>query len=169
VVKYIWTVASAKRWIDDMNSIKEALKSGMIEIIRSGGAWFTTRKDKFVKIGFSEPDNCYFARECFFKEDTLEGGAYSFGTDWFDISFHGKYIDIYVDPDTFKQWPVSYSAGRGTSYDRSEEPSGQAERMLKFCKRADREALLGITDAYEISGTNFDHIISVVGDKQEQL
>ena len=82
----------------DIMSKKEALKSEMIERIRSGGAWFTTRKDKYVKIGFSEADNCYFARECFFKDDALEGGAYSFGTDWFDISFHGKYIDIYVDP-----------------------------------------------------------------------
>ena len=144
-------------------SRKEALKSEMIEKIRSGGAWFTTRKDKYVKIGFSEADNCYFARECFFKEGTLEGGAYSFGTDWFDISFHGKYIDIYVDPDTFRQWPVSYSTEQGTVYDKSEDASGEAERMLKFCKRADREALLGIADAYEISGTNFDHIISVKG------
>ena len=152
---------------EEMSNKKEALKSEMTERIRSGGAWFTTRKDKYVKIGFSEMDNCYFARECFFKDDALEGGAYSFGTDWFDISFHGKYIDIYVDPDTFRQWPVSYSAGRGTVYDKSEEPSGQAERMLKFCKRADKEALLGITDAYEIDGTNFDHIISVIGDVAE--
>lgn len=148
----------------DIMSKKEALKSEMIERIRSGGAWFTTRKDKYVKIGFSEADNCYFARECFFKDDALEGGAYSFGTDWFDISFHGKYIDIYVDPDTFRQWPVSFNDEHGTVYDRSEESSAQAERMLKFCKRADREALLGIADAYEISGTNFDHIISVIGD-----
>lgn len=150
-----------------MGSKKEALKSEMIGKIRSEGAWFTTRKDKYVKIGFSEADNCYFARECFLKDGTLEGGAYSFGTDWFDISFHGRYIDIYVDPDTFRQWPVSYSAERGTIYDRSEEPSGQAERMLKFCKRADREALPGITGAYEISGTNFNHIISVKGDSPE--
>ena len=147
-----------------MNSKKEALKSEMIEKIRSEGAWFTTRKDKYVKIGFSGTDNCYFARECFFKDGTLEGGAYSFGTDWFDISFHGKYIDIYADPDTFRQWPVSYIPGSGTRYKDGEECAGQAERILKFCKRADREALLGITDAYEISGTNFDHIISVVGD-----
>ena len=153
--------------VDEMIGKKEALKSAMIEKIRGEGAWFTTRKDKYVKIGFSEADNCYFARECFFKDDALEGGAYSFGTDWFDISFHGKYIDIYVDPDTFRQWPVSYSAGRGTVYDKSEEPSGQAERMLKFYKRADKEALLGITDAYEIDGTNFDHIISVIGDVAE--
>ena len=147
-----------------MNSKKEAIKSEMIGNIRSEGAWFTTRKDKYVKIGFSPIDNCYFARECFLKDGTLEGGAYSFGTDWFDISFHGKYIDIYVDPDTFRQWPVSCDPENGTSYDKAEEPSGQAERMLKFCKRADREALLGIADAYEISGTNFDHIISVIGD-----
>lgn len=151
-----------------MSSKKEALKSEMIGKIRSEGAWFTTRKDKYVKIGFSEADNCYFARECFLKDGTLEGGAYSFGTDWFDISFHGKYIDIYVDPDTFKSWPVSYNTERGTSYDRSEDPDGQAERMLKFCKRADREALLGVTGAYEISGTNFDHIISVIGDDSRQ-
>jgi len=148
----------------DMKTKKEALKSEMIENIRGGGAWFTTRKDKCVKIGFSEADNCYFARECFLKDGTLEGGAYSFGTDWFDISFHGKYIDIYADPDTFKQWPVNYSAEKGTSYDKADDPAGQAERMLKFCKKADREALLGIADAYEISGTNFDHIISVIGD-----
>ena len=147
-----------------MNSKKEAVKSEMIEKIRSGGAWFTTRKDKYVKIGFSEADNCYFARECFFRDGSLEGGAYSFGTDWFDISFHGKYIDIYADPDTFRQWPVSFIPGKGTCYKDGEECAGQAERMLKFCKRADREALLGITDAYEINGTNFDHIISVIGD-----
>lgn len=151
-----------------MNSKKEAMKSGMIEKIRSEGAWFTTRKDKYVKIGFSETDNCYFARECFFKDNNLEGGAYSFGTDWFDISFHGRYIDIYADPDTFRQWPVSYSTEYGTRYDKTEEPSGQADRILKFCKRADVEALQGITDAYEIYGTNFDHIISVMGDDSRQ-
>ena len=151
-----------------MSIKKEAVKSEMIEKIRSGGAWFTTRKDKYVKIGFSEADNCYFARECFFRDGSLEGGAYSFGTDWFDISFHGKYIDIYADPDTFRQWPVSFIPGKGTCYKDGEECAGQAERMLKFCKRADREALSGIAGAYEISGTNFDHIISVMGDDSRQ-
>ncbi|MDO5139774.1 MAG: hypothetical protein Q4D71_15120 [Oscillospiraceae bacterium] len=144
-----------------MSSKKEALKSEMIGKIRGGGTWFTTRKDKYVKIGFSQPDNCYFARECFMNDSTLEGGAYSFGTDWFDISFHGKYIDIYVDPDTFRQWPVSYTRERGTRFDKTEETTGLAERMLEFCKRADLEALSGIRDAYQINGTNFDHIISV--------
>ena len=143
---------------------KDALKSAMIEKIRGEGAWFTTRKDKFVKIGFSGTDNCYFARECFFKDGALEGGAYSFGTDWFDISFHGKYIEIFADPDTFKSWPVSYSSEKGTCYKGGEECAGQAERVLKFCRRADMEALTGIRDAYKIDGTNFDHIISVVGD-----
>ena len=158
------SVFTEQREVMDMISKKEAVKGEMIEKIRSEGAWFTTRKDKYVKIGFSEADNCYFARECFLKDGTLEGGAYSFGTDWFDISFHGKYIDIYVDPDTFRQWPVGYSTERGTFCDKSDDSAGQAERILKFCKRADREALLGIKGAYEINGTNFDHIISVVGD-----
>lgn len=148
----------------DIMSKKEAIKSEMIENIRSKGAWFTTRKDKYVKIGFSETDNCYFARECFFKDGALEGGAYSFGTDWFDISFHGKYIDIYADPDTFRSWPVSWTAANGTRYKDGAECAGQSERMLKFCKRADMEALAGIRDAYKIDGTNFDHIISVIGD-----
>lgn len=155
-----------------MANKKEALKSGMIGNIRSGGAWFTTRKDKYVKIGFSEADNCYFARECFLKDGSLEGGAYSFGTDWFDISFHGRYIHIYADPDTFRQWPVLYRAGAGTVYSRAADQaegggsglSGQAERILKFCRQADAEALAGIDAAYEINGTNFEHIISVKGD-----
>ena len=158
------SVFTEQREVMDMISKKEAVKGEMIEKIRSEGAWFTTRKDKYVKIGFSEADNCYFARECFFKDGILEGGAYSFGTDWVDISFHGKYIDIYVDPDTFRQWPVGYSTERGTFCDKSDDSAGQAERILKFCKRADREALLGIKGAYEINGTNFDHIISVIGD-----
>ena len=161
------SVFTEQREVMDMISKKEVVKGEMIEKIRSEGAWFTTRKDKYVKIGFSEADNCYFARECFFKDGILEGGAYSFGTDWFDISFHGKYIDIYVDPDTFRQWPVGYSTERGTFCDKSDDSAGQAERILKFCKRADREALLGIKGAYEINGTNFDHIISVVGDESK--
>ena len=150
--------------VDEMIGKKDALKSAMIEKIRGEGAWFTTRKDKFVKIGFSGTDKCYFARECFFKDGALEGGAYSFGTDWFDISFHGKYIEIFADPDTFRSWPVSWTAENGTRYKDGAECAGQAERVLKFCKRADFEALQGTPDAFKIDGTNFDHIISVVGD-----
>ena len=150
--------------VDEMIGKNDALKSAMIEKIRGEGAWFTTRKDKYVKIGFSGTDNCYFARECFFQDGALEGGAYSFGTDWFDISFHGKYIEIFADPDTFKSWPVSWTAENGTRYKDGAECAGQAERVLKFCKRADFEALQGTPDAFKIDGTNFDHIISVVGD-----
>ena len=146
----------------------EELKSVMLEDIKSGGAWFNTRQDKYVKIGFSEADNCYFARECFLADGDLEGGAYTFGTDWFDISFHGRYIDIYVDPDTFKSWPINYSPDRGTRLKDSEEAVGQAERLLEFCRQADNEALAGITRSYQIDGTNFDHIISVVGDGSDK-
>ena len=141
-----------------MGNKRDALKSEMIANIRSAGAWFTTRKDKFVKIGFSETDNCYFARECFLKDGGLEGGAYSFGTDWFDISFHGKYIDIYVDPDTFKEWPVVWSAESGTRYESKDECVGRAKRAVDFCRQADAEALAGVSDAYHIDGTNFSVI-----------
>ena len=91
-----------------MRNKKEALKSEMIANIRSGGAWFTTRKDKYVKIGFSESDNCYFARECFLKDGILEGGASCFGTDWFDFSFLGKDIEIYIEPGSLNVWPVGW-------------------------------------------------------------
>lgn len=141
-----------------MKNRKEAQKSAMINSIRSEGAWFITRKDKYVKIGFSEADDCYFARECFLKDGVLEGGAYSFGTDWFDISFHGKYIDIYVDPDTFKEWPVLWSTEKGTRYESKDECAGRAKRVLDFCTQADAEALAGIRDAYQINGTNFNVI-----------
>ena len=141
-----------------MESRKEVMKRGMVDKIRKVGTWFCTRKDKYVKIGFSEPDDSYFARECFLADGGLQGGAYSFGTDWFDISFHGKYIDIYADPDTFKVWPVSYSSERGTHFEKSDERDARAERMLEFCKQADAEALAGITDPYHINGTNFEHL-----------
>ena len=163
MIKYIRKDLSQRSGAGDMKNKKEAIKSEMIERIRSGGAWFTTRKDKYVKIGFSGSDGQYFARECFLKEGMLEGGAYSYGTDWFDISFHGRYIDIYADPDTFKEWPVTWTSDHGTGYKGGEECTGQAERVLKFCRRADAEALAGIRDAYQINGTNFDHIISVIG------
>jgi len=151
----------------DMKKVKEEMKSAMIDAIRHNGAWFTTRKNKYVKIGFSEADNVYFARECFLKDGLLEGGAYSFGTDWFDISFHGKYIDIYVDPDTFRQWPVSWTAENGTCCKGTDDSSDRAERMLKFCRQADAEALAGIENAFQIDGTNFEHIISMMGESEK--
>ena len=133
----------------------------MLESIRNGGAWFNTRQDKFIKIGYSETDNCYFARECFLKDGGLDGGAYSFGTDWFDISFHGRYIDIYVDPETFKSWPIRYDAERGTLYENTDEGVGQGERILEFCKQADKEALEGITRSFQIDSANFDAVMQL--------
>ena len=150
-----------------MRDRKEELKSAMLEYIRNGGAWFVTRRDKYTKIGFSEIDNCYFARECFLNDGALEGGAYTFGTDWFDISFHGKYIDIYADPDTFREWPVTWSAEKGTRYKGADGCVGQAERLLEFCRQADTEVLESPPSAYQIDGTNFAHIISVKGDSTE--
>ena len=145
---------------------KAALQREMLERIRSGGAWFTTRKDKYLKITYSETDNCYFARECFMKKGTLEGGAYSFGTDWFDINFHGKYIDIYVDPETFRKWAVSYDPARGTLYEDADECVGMAKRMLDFCKEADAEALAGSLIAYKIDSANFDNVMELSSDKK---
>ena len=146
-----------------MRNRKDELKSTMLEHIREGGAWFTTRKDKYIKIGFSGTDNCYFARECFLKDGSTEGGAYSFGTDWFDINFHGRYIDIYVDPETFRSWPVRYDAERGTCFEDADEGAGQAGRILDFCRQADTEALVGIKSAYQIDSANFDAVTELSG------
>ena len=144
-------------------SKKEKMKSEMMDAIRSGGAWFSTGTGEYTKIAYSEADNCYFARECFLKDGGLEGGAYSFGTDWFDISFHGKYIDIYVDPETFRRWAIRWDAERGTCYEEADGRAGMAERVLRFCKQADREALDGIRSSFRISGTSFDKVIELSG------
>ena len=85
---------------------KEKLQKEMFDSIRDGGAWFCTGTGRYVKIGYSKENNCYFARECFLKDGGLEGGAYSFGTDWFDISIRGRHTDIYADADTFKSWNI---------------------------------------------------------------
>lgn len=135
------------------------LQAEMIEAIRNGGAWFCPRKDQFVKIGYSEKDNCYFARECFVKGDTLEGGAYSFGTDWFDISFHGRYIDIFADAETFRRWKIWYDPEEGTCYEGGK--ADQLMRLVGFCRQADREALAGGLEPYNIRSTNFDKIMEI--------
>ena len=46
----------------------EKLKIEMLEKIRSGGAWFSTRSDKFIKIAYSNADDCYYAREYYNNE-----------------------------------------------------------------------------------------------------
>ena len=99
-----------------MSKADDMLQAEMLEKIKSGGAWFTTRIDHFVKIRYDEFEDCYYARECFFNEGKLEGGAYTFGTDWFDISFHGRgYIDIYADPDSFQSWETRSTRAARTS------------------------------------------------------
>ena len=134
------------------------LQAEMMERIIDGGAWFTTGRDKYVKIGLSKLDGCYFARECDLKDGAMEANAYSFGTDWFDISFHGKYIDLYADADTFKVWEVWYEKEKGTRYKSAYKSIDIAKRVVEFCKLADEEILSGIDNPYLITGTNFDFL-----------
>ena len=143
----------------------EQLKSKMMEEIMKEGAWFSTRKDNYLKIGYSAVDACLIARECVLKDGSLEGGAYTFGTDWFDINFHGRYIDIYIDPDTFRRWDVQYDPERGTLLESAEQGVGQGERVLKFCRLADREALAGNLDPYHIDSANFAQVIELSEDR----
>ena len=151
---------------------KDALKQQMLDRIWHGGAWFTTRTDNFMKIAYSAADECLFARECVLREGTLIGGAYTFGTDWFDISFHGRRIDIYCDPETFRSWEIVYDPDRGTMISTSEgdnEPpapvsSAKSQRLLKFCSEADQEVLGGapsVRTAYHIDGAPFAKTISL--------
>jgi hypothetical protein len=144
-----------------MKNNHDALKREMLDKIKNGGAWFCTRENNYVKIAYSETDNCLYARECFIKEDGLEGGAYTFGMDWFDISFHGKYIDIYADADSFKSWNVWYDSEKGTCYKAEDRVREMAKRVMQFCKQADQEALSGDIAPYKIDGTNFDKIIEM--------
>jgi hypothetical protein len=160
---------------------KDALKQEMLDRIWHGGAWFTTRPHYYLKIAYSEADGCLFARECVVKTGaaeapapTVEGGAYTFGTDWFDISFHGRSIDIYCDPDTFKSWNIEFVPGRGTviaiTEGDNEAPaptaSAKTQRLLKFCAEADRDALAdapAVLTAYHISGAPFAKTIALAG------
>ena len=141
---------------------QELLKQKMLDKIFHGGAWFSTRKNHYLKIAYSDIVECHFARECMIKEDgSLEGGAYTFGTDWFDINFHGRYIDIYTDPDTFKRWNVWYDKEHGTCFKASQDVMEQAKRLVQFCRQADQEALAGVTDAFHIDRADFAKVIEL--------
>ena len=140
---------------------KDTRRKEMLDKILKDGAWFCVGQDRFVKIGFSKEDNCYFARECFRKNGGLQGGAYTFGTDWFDISFHGKYIDIYADAETFKHWDISYDAGKTLESEPVDDKEDTAERLLEFCRAADAEVMEGDPAAYRIDGTNFEKILAI--------
>ena len=134
---------------------RDAIKSEMIERINSGGAWFCTRPDNYLRIGLSPSDNLIYARECVLGEGTITGGAYMFGTDWFDISFHGRWVDIYVDPDSLRYWELVYDEKSGTY--RPADASALPERLAAFCRQAEQEAADGITGAFHIDGTGFTH------------
>lgn len=128
------------------------LKSEMITRINEGGAWFSTRENNYLKIGRSGEGLC--ARACVIRDGELTGSAYTFGTDWFDISFHGRLTDIYVDPDTLRKWDFRYDPERGTVYD-SAEGTTPPLQLTEFCRQADQEALQGVKDAFHIDGAGF--------------
>lgn len=138
-----------------MRNEQDTIKSEMMKQIYDGGAWFRTKADNYLKIGFSEADNRLCARECVIKEGTLEGHAYTFGTDWFDISFHGRRIDIYVDPDTFRKWNICYDPDKGTYADHTGTEGSPSMQLLNFCRQADKEALNGIGSSFLIDSAGF--------------
>ena len=142
------------------NKDEYLLKMQMLSDIKSGGAWFTTRQDNYLKIGYIRTDDCLCARECILRNGSLEGGAYTFGLDWFDIYFHGRYIDIYADPETFRRWDIVYDPVRGTCCNAPED-SAKAKRITEFCGQADQEALAGIGHAYHISKAAFADMIAL--------
>ncbi|MBQ6315512.1 MAG: hypothetical protein IKE85_01165 [Mogibacterium sp.] len=120
----------------------DLIKAQMIQAINNGGAWFSTRENNFLRIGAA---GTMLAKECILEDGRVTGNAYTFGTDWFDISMHGRWTDIYVDPDTLKVWEID----EDTDY--SKFPAD----LALFCREADEEALAGITGAYHIDGTGF--------------
>lgn len=136
---------------------KEKLREEMLDRIRAGGAWFCTGTDRYTKIGYSKEENCYYARECFLKNGQLDGGAYTFGTDWFDISMRGRHTDIYADADTFKSWDIEPDL----SHSGAAKTGGAARGLIDFCRTADDEAMKGGLDAYRISSTNFAAILEI--------
>lgn len=136
----------------------EALKRDMLEAITSGGCWFCTRKNKYVKIGYDEVDGVIFARECHLKDDGMEGGAYTFAMDWFDLSVRPRSIDIYADAESFESWDIWYDSQNGTCNKTREDGRDPSLRLINFCARADQEALAGLPRYYTINSTNFDKI-----------
>ena len=146
------------------------IKADMIERINSGGAWFRTRENNYLKIARSDTDASMYALACAVKRAgdggasgsegavNCDAGAYSFGTDWFDISFHGKLIDIYVDPDTLQRWDIVF--GEELQLRSEDGRLENASKLALFCKQADseiREAMESGTalKAFQIDGAGF--------------
>lgn len=138
-----------------MSREQDLLKSEMTKKIYNGGAWFSTREGNYLKIGYSESDNRLYARECVFRDGAMTGAAYTFGTDWFDISMRGRRTDIYVDPDTLKKWEIRYDPEHGTKFRSSEGAPAPSMQLMGFCKQADHEAIEGIAGAYHINSAGF--------------
>ncbi len=143
----------------DKTEGNEMLRREMLDSINQGGAWFIVPNKVLVKIGRDPASGLLFARECRFKDDVLECSAYSFGTDWFDISFHGPYIDIFADAESFQRWDIWYDTSKGTLSKTRDDGKEPSLRLVEFCTQADKEALSGTTNPYIISGTNFSKII----------
>lgn len=151
-----------------MSENSDSLKKKMIDEIFSGGAWFTTRENCFIRIGGSGNDGLMYARVCIIEakpdaaaDTVLRGGAYTFGTDWFDIRFHGRLVDIYVDPETLEAWDVRYDEKHGT-YLNSENGRVKDGALVEFCSQADQEVLAAVLNggsegisAFPIDGTGF--------------
>ena len=140
----------------------EALKRDMLDAIKNGGCWFCIRRNNFVKIIHDEVEGLLFARECQFKDDIMEGGAYTFGMNWFDISIRGKSIDIYADAESFQSWDIWYDKDQGTCHKTREDGKEPSKRLVKFCIQTDQEALQGISKYFTIDSTNFDKIQNLV-------
>lgn len=157
---------NANMYEDADMSRDDLLKAEMIDAIHLGGAWFTTRDNCFIKIGSSGNEDLMYARVCIIEaesksaaaDNALRGGAYTFGTDWFDISFHGRLIDIYVDPDTLKTWDIRYDEEHGT-YMSPGNGLIKDGSLVEFCRQADQEVLSGAVNggikAYQIDGAGF--------------
>ena len=138
-----------------MGRDNDALKAEMINAINEGGAWFTTRENCYIKIGKSEAGELLYARVCILKDGALTGGAYSFGTDWFDISFHGRLIDIFADPDSLKYYDMRHDDEQGTYLNTDDGPVHEGSSLIEFCRKADEEVLAGNVRGFMIDGTGF--------------
>lgn len=142
-----------------MSKEQDLQKADMINRIHNGGAWFCTRKGNYLKIS-SVSEGLLYARECIVRDGTITGGAYTFSTDWFDISFHGRWIDIYIDPDTLSSWDVVRSEEGSLRFMPVTGSSYQPADLEHFCAEADREVLAGPPAAFHLDGASFTQYLA---------
>ena len=138
-----------------------SLKAEMIGRINKGGAWFTTRKGNYLKITGSDAGSGMSAAAFAIADDkTVSAAAYTFGTDWFDISFHGGLIDIYVDPDTLKRREIVIEGPDSLKLISEDGAGDSTSRLAAFCRQAYMELMAsspasGLSGAYHIDGAGF--------------